>query len=116
MQLPLPKRSKMKENIIEIQARTFVFDLSSSARECGFKADEIWQVVLASAAEKTSAEKQFFPVLSTKVLPEMLAELLRKVQTKLSLKPVAGSELDVAAIKSQQFQYLLAFSPKRLRR
>lgn len=107
----------MSDQTIEFQAKIYVYDLKNCAREFGFKADEGWEVSMASGAEKKAIEKQYFPTLSAEVLPEMLAEMLGSVKFKLSQK-LAGLEngLDTVTIRKQQLQYLVAYSPNRLRR
>jgi hypothetical protein len=107
----------MSDQTIEFQAKIYVYDLNNCAREFGFKADESWEVSMATGAEKAAIEKQYFPTLSASVLPEMLAEMFGSVKFKLTQK-LAGMEnaLDTAAIRRQHLQYLVAYSPNRLRR
>lgn len=107
----------MSDQTIEFQAKIYVYDLKNCAREFGFKADEAWEISMASSEEKAAIEKQYFPTLSASVLPEMLAEMLGSVKFKLS-KKLAGLEkaLDTAAIRKQHLQYLVAYSPSRVRR
>jgi hypothetical protein len=107
----------MSDQTIEFQAKIYVYDLKNCAREFGFKADENWEVSMATSAEKAAIEKQYFPTLSASVLPEMLAEMFGSVKFKLTQK-LAGLEnaLDTAAIRRQHLQYLVAYSPNRLRR
>lgn len=104
----------MSDQTIEFQAKIYVYDLKNCAREFGFKADENWDVSMVTTQQKADIEKKYFPTLSAKVLPEMLAEMLGSVKFKLS----QGIEkvLDTAAIRQQHFQYLVAYSPNRLRR
>ena len=107
----------MSDQTIEFQAKIYVYDLKNCAREFGFKADENWEVSMATSAQKTAIEKQYFPTLSASVLPEMLAEMLHSVKFKLT-QQLAGLEiaLDTTAIRRNRLQYLVAFSPNRLRR
>ena len=107
----------MSDQTIEFQAKIYVYDLKNCAREFGFKADEKWEVSMASSVDKAAIEKQYFPTLSVSVLPEMLAEMFGSVNFKLTQK-LAGLEaaLDTAAIRKQHLQFLVAYSPNRLRR
>jgi len=103
----------MSDQTVEFQARIYVYDLNNCAREFGFKADEGWEVGIVNNQQKADIEKKYFPTLSAKVLPEMLAEMLGSVRFKLSKgmeKPV-----DTGTIRQQHFQYLVAYSPHRLR-
>jgi hypothetical protein len=107
----------MRDQTIEFQAKIYVYDLNNCAREFGFKADEHWEVSMATSAEKAAIEKQYFPTLAANVLPEMLVEMLGSVQFKLTQK-LAGLDktLDTTAIRKQHLQYLVAYNPDRLRR
>ena len=104
----------MSDQTIEFQAKIYIYDLNNCAREFGFKAEENWDVSMVTSQQKADIEKKYFPTLSAKILPEMLAEMLGSVKFKLS----QGIEkvLDTAAIRQQHLQYLVAFSPNRLRR
>ena len=104
----------MSDQTIEFQAKIYVYDLNNCAREFGFKADENWDVSMVTSQQKADIEKKYFPTLATKVLPEMLAEMLGSVKFKLN----QGIEkvLETTSIRQQQLQYLVAFSPNRLRR
>lgn len=104
----------MSDQTIEFQAKIYVYDLNNCAREFGFKADENWDVSMVTSQQKAAIEKKYFPTLSAKILPEMLAEMLGSVKFKLN----QGIEkvLDAGSIRQQQLQYLVAFSPNRLRR
>jgi hypothetical protein len=107
----------MNDQTVEFQARIYVYDLKNCAREFGFKADENWEVSIASSAEKAAIEQRYFPTQSASMLPEMLAEMLSSVKFKLS-QNLAGPEkaLDTDIIRKKHLQYLVAFSPNRLRR
>jgi hypothetical protein len=107
----------MSDQTIEFQAKIYVYDLHNCAREFGFKADENWEINMVTRQEKADLEKKYFPTLSAKILPEMLAEMLSSVKFKLS-QQLADFEkaIDTALVRRQQFQYLVAYSPNRLRR
>lgn len=107
----------MKEQTVEFQARIYVYDLTNCAREFGFRADERWEIGMASSKEKAAIQQRYFPTQSTDVLPEMLAEMMRSVKFKLN-QTLTGVEtaLDTEAIRKQHLQYLVAYSLNRLRR
>jgi len=107
----------MSDQTIEFQAKIYFYDLKNCAREFGFKADENWEVGMASSVEKAAIENQYSPTLSVNMLPEMLAEVLSSVRFKLAQKPSGVEKTwDATAIRRQNLQYLVAYSPKRLRR
>jgi hypothetical protein len=106
----------MNNQTPEYQAKEYLFDLTNAATENSFKADENWQVSLATAAEKAAIEKNYYPTISTKVMPEVLSEMFRIV--KATLKQVYNLEklLDVNSLEKSQVQYVVAYNPNRLRR
>lgn len=107
----------MSDQTIEFQAKIYVYDLNNCAREFGFKPDEGWVVRAVNSQEKKTIEKLYFPTLSAKALPDMLAELLASIKFKLSQHlGELEKNLDVNAIRQQALQYLVAYSPARLRR
>jgi len=107
----------MSDQTVEFQAKVYVYDLNNCAREFGFKADEKWEVSMATGKEKTAIEKEYFPTMAAKVLPEMLGEMLGTVKSKLS-QQLAEPEKDmnISSIRKQQLQYLVAYSLNRQRR
>jgi hypothetical protein len=107
----------MKNQTPEYQAKEYLFDLNNTATENGFKADESWNVKLATATEKAAIEKNYFPVISTKVVTEILPGLFRMVKAKLSqgLDNVE-SLLDAKSIAKNELYYVVAYNPNRLRR
>ncbi len=106
----------MKDQTVEFHANLYVYDLNNCAREFGFKADETWEVDMASGSDKADLEKKYFPILSAKVLPEMIVEMMSSVKFKLSQQLTGlGKNIDIKGILQQELQYLVAYSPNRLR-
>src|SRR5579863_9645901 len=107
----------MKNQSIEYKAKEYLFDLNNTALENGFKADERWKVSLATAEEKKAIEKSYYPTISAKVVPEILAEMFRIVKAALS-QGLDNLELtmDAESLAKNQLQYVVAYNPNRLRR
>jgi hypothetical protein len=106
----------MANQLVEFQAKIYVYDLDNCAREFGFKADEGWELSLATTEERTALEKKYYPIISTKVLPEILAELFGVVKSKLvQAASNIQNKLDVNRAAGHDLQYLVAFNPKRHR-
>ena len=101
----------------EYQAKEYIFDLNNAANENGFKADESWKVSLATAAEKAAIEKNYYPVIATKVVPEILPGLYRIVKATLrqGMDNLENS-MDVQSLVKSQLYYVVAYNPNRLRR
>jgi hypothetical protein len=106
----------MANQLVEFQAKMYVYDLNNCAREFGFKDDEGWELSLANPEERTALEKKYYPIVSTKVLPEILTELFGVVKSKLvQAASNIQNKLDVTRSPGHDMQYLVAFNPKRHR-
>lgn len=100
----------MANQTIDLQAKVYMYDLNNCAKENGFKADEVWELHMATDAEKKEIEKKYFPTIATKVLPEILSELFNSVKAML-IQTISDSD----NISKMDLQYLIAFNPKRPR-
>lgn len=104
------------KNNTAFEAKMFLYDLSNRAKEHWFKPDEGWQVSLATAEDKVGFEKKYYPTVSIQVESEMLAELFDLVAAQLKQAPqVIDAPADSRYTKVSNFQYLIAFNPKRMR-
>lgn len=105
----------MADKNTQHQALLYAYDLGNRANEHGFKADEGWELGMASVEKKASLEKQYHPVVSLKVIPENLAELFRLVKDRLSeIRPGYIGLSNPTPGLDQDLQYLVAYSPKRV--
>jgi hypothetical protein len=101
---------------IDQEAKLFLFDLSNSAKEHWFGPGESWQVSLVTEKEREVLERHYYPTLSTKALPEILAELLSAVKGKLNLaKTETENNFTLGKILRDHIEYLVAFNPERKR-
>jgi len=106
----------MDNQKVALQAKLYVFDLNNCASEFGFKDDEGWELNLVSNDEKVSLQKRYYPMVSTKVVPEVLAELFNEVKSQLvQAKSNIQNKLDTDRLTAHDLQYLVAFNPKRYR-
>lgn len=106
----------MNNQTVEYQATAYVYDLNNCAIEYGFKADEGWELSLATVFEKTALEKKYYPTVTIKALPETLLELVRIVKNKLiTAKYDMERKFDPSHHADVSLQYLIAFNPKRAR-
>jgi len=106
----------MANQIAEFQAKVYVYDLNNCAREFGFKEDEGWELSLATPDERKALEKKYYPIVITKVLPEVLVELFGLVRNKLvQATSNIQNKLDTNNQADSNMQYLVAFNPKRYR-
>lgn len=106
----------MSNQTVEFQAKVYIYDLNNCANEHGFKADEEWELSLATDIQKAELEKKYYPTISTKALPEVLAELFKLVKGKLTQ---VRSEFDNKRVENSaahsDLRYLIAYSPGRYR-
>ena len=106
----------MQIQTIERQARTYVYDLMNEAKEHGFKEEDKWTLILVTEKERMQIKTDYYPVIVNKVPPEMLLQLFHSVKSELhqSLSK-EESEMDYRSILNSEFQYIIAFNPKRFR-
>ncbi|WP_207532448.1 hypothetical protein [Desertivirga arenae] len=105
----------MISTTVEFEARMYLFDLSNCAQEYWFKADEGWDLCLATSAQKLELERKFHPTLSKNGLPEMLLQLHQLVKTKLHK---ANPHIEQSGHQEHMTtapEFLIAFNRNRLR-
>ncbi|MCC8426497.1 hypothetical protein [Mucilaginibacter sp. UR6-11] len=101
----------------EYLAKEYLFDLNNIAHEYGFKAGESWKIGLATAAEKAAIEKNYHPVISTKVSPEFLPQLYRIVKATFGQAlNSAESAMNAKSLIQSALYYVVAHNPGRPRR
>lgn len=105
----------MINETIELKAKIYVYDLNNCAVENGFKTDEGWEFSMATDAEKLVLEKRYFPTISAKVMPEFLSELFHLVKSKLAHAKYNKENAGAHNPTGSTLQYLVAYSPGRLR-
>ena len=100
----------------DYKAKVYVYDLDNTAKEFGFKQDENWELSVVSDVDKKAIEKKYYPTVSVKVFPEMLAELFNLVKSRLTqLKSGIANSSNPAQISAGDLQFLVAYNPKRPR-
>ncbi|MBB5394335.1 hypothetical protein [Mucilaginibacter sp. AK015] len=105
----------MSEQTIDIQTKLYLYDLANLAKEHGFKADDNWEFSMANNAERISIQKNYFPTNVTKILPEILLQVLNSVRTALKQSLAVNDAPDARSIIADELNYLVAFNPKRPR-
>jgi hypothetical protein len=105
-----------KEQSVEMQAKVFAFDLNNCAREFGFKPGEVWEINLATQAEKIAVQKDFYPTVVCKVLPDDSSALFGLVKTQIPFVTTAiERSKEDQNLPENALQYLIAFIPNRKR-
>ncbi|GAA4316495.1 hypothetical protein GCM10023149_13500 [Mucilaginibacter gynuensis] len=106
----------MDEQAIENQARIFLYDLMNSRHEHGFHADDTWNLSLVSITDRAQIEKDYYPAIAVKIIPEILLQVY--VEVKAKLKQALNKEevlLDVKTVLNSDLKYIVAYNPKRIR-
>ncbi|WP_421939085.1 hypothetical protein [Pedobacter sp.] len=105
----------MQNENIALQAKVFLFHLNNSNDENGIKRDEEWKLCQVTETSKAEIERNYYPTVSTKVDRKIMEEFSNTVMMNLKLQPKV--KVTGLAIDSQQgADYLIAFSPSRIRR
>jgi len=106
----------MQEQTIESQTQLYLFDLMNTAKEHGFKADDNWQLSLATDAERSKIQKNYHPTVAAKMFPEILLPVFQSIKSKLHQTLNSEEQLmDVKSIKNDNLKFLVAFIPTRQR-
>lgn len=101
----------------EFEAKMYMYDLNNCARENGFKAEEKWEVSLATDDEKIAIENKYTPTIAVKYAPAILSEMFGLVKEQLhQSKTEAEMELNNDKTRVNNLKYLVAFNVKRIRR
>jgi hypothetical protein len=117
MNFIIKKEFMITKKTVAQEASLYVFDLNNCAREFGFKADEGWELNVASAEQKRDIEKRYYPTMSAKGLPEILSPLFNLVAEKLiQVKSGIVNSLNEQSLAGRDLQYIVAYNPKRLLR
>ena len=106
----------MKEQSIENQTRMYLYDLMNTAKEHGFKADDNWELSMATDVERAKIQKDYYPTIATKVIPEFLLQVFNL--TKIRLNQALNSKdegLTPRNVVAAELNYIVAFNPKRPR-
>ena len=74
------------------------------------------ELSMATSAEKSAIEKNYYPTGIAKVLPEILNELLMLVKLELAASKLNFISIPAICDVAHKPEYLVAFNPGRLRR
>ena len=106
----------MSEQTIEIQTKMYLYDLTNLAKEHGFKADDNWEFSMVTNDERIRIQKNYYPTAATKIVPEILLQVLNAVKSNLKQSFTKDDQsIDKRSIIADDLNYLVAFNPKRPR-
>jgi hypothetical protein len=107
----------MKNPTIEKESMMYLFDLTNTALENGFKADENWELLLGTEAQNIKIKKDYYPAISAKLFAEIALPVYNKIKLELH-QPLSATEqsIDLKAVLKDKLNYLIAYNAKRERR
>jgi hypothetical protein len=106
----------MKEQSIENQTKMYLYDLMNTAKEHGFKGEDSWQLSMVTDTERIKIQKDYYPTIATKVIPEFLLQVFNLTKQRLNqsfTKPDEGA--NNRSVVNSELSYIVAFNPKRPR-
>ncbi|MEO6632203.1 MAG: hypothetical protein ABIN13_10790 [Mucilaginibacter sp.] len=106
----------MENPNIEKETRMYLFDLTNTALENGFKADDNWELVLGTEAQKIKIQKDYYPAIAAKIFAEIALPVYYTIKSRLH-QPLNAIEqsLDVKTVLKDNLNYVIAYNPKRQR-
>ena len=106
----------LKEQSIENQTKMYLYDLMNTAKEHGFKAEDNWELSMVTDAERQKIQKDYYPTIATKVIPEFLLQVfnLTKATLNQSLNKT-DADPNKRSVVNNELNYIVAFNPKRPR-
>ena len=105
----------MQNENIALQAKVFLYHLNNSNDENGMKAHEGWKLKQVSETTKMEIERDYYPTVFAKVDPKNMQDFSERVIGNLGVQPklrIADHRVD----ELKGANYLIAFSPDRMRR
>ena len=106
----------MDNDKIALQAKIYLYHLNNSTKENGIKPTENWQVSQVTDAERIEIERNFYPTVSTQVVPKTMQEFSDHVLFLLSSSytniPVKERLIEF----NKDATYMIAYSADRPRR
>ncbi len=106
----------MKEQSIENQTKMYLYDLMNTAKEHGFKGEDSWQLSMATDTERIKIQKDYYPTIATKVIPEFLLQVYNLTRQRLNQSFTKTDEgANNRSVVNSELSYIVAFNPKRPR-
>jgi len=106
----------MENQTIENQARLYLYDPMNEAKEHGFKTYDQWYLRIATEADKKRLQREYYPAIACKVLPEFILDVFQTIKMRLQQSlSKEEQQMDIAVILSSELNYIVAINPQRLR-
>lgn len=105
-----------QQNFLASQVNLFLFDLKNEACELGFKADESWNLEIATEDEIISLKKQHHPVISIQLQAQALLRAYLQVKNKLQ-QSLSKNDMALTAdeLARDQKRILAAYPARSMR-
>jgi hypothetical protein len=106
----------MNEKTIEDQTRLYLYDLMNTAKEHGFKTDDVWEFSVVTDSERLKLQKDYYPTIATKLFPEIMVQVFHAIKERLNQSfNKDEQQLDKRSVLVGELNYLVAYNPKRPR-
>jgi hypothetical protein len=106
----------MKEQSIENQTKMYLYDLMNTAKEFGFKGDDSWELTMVTDLERKKIQKDYYPTIATKVIPEFLLQVFNLTKSRLNQSSGRAEETPGnRSVINADLSFIVAFNPKRPR-
>jgi hypothetical protein len=106
----------MKEQSVENQTRMYMYDLMNTAKEFGFKGEDSWQLSMVTDAERQKIQKDYYPTIAAKIIPEFLLQVFNLTKQRLNQSfTKTNEEAANRNVAVSELNYIVAFNPKRPR-
>lgn len=106
----------MKDQAIEQETRMYIYDLMNTAQEHGFKETDSWEISMVNESGKSKLQKDYYPAVAVKIVPEMLLQVLNSTRARLKQSFAKDApQPDMKDIQADGINYLVAFNLKRPR-
>ncbi|WP_462264517.1 hypothetical protein [Mucilaginibacter sp.] len=106
----------MKDYTTDQQSRIYLYDLVNTAQEHGFKADDHWEISLVADQQKAEIQRQYYPAIVTRMLPETILDVFYSIKLKLNQHlSKMEEEMDIRSVIKADLRFLVAYNLKRPR-
>jgi hypothetical protein len=106
----------MKQQSVENETRMYMYDLMNTAKEFGFKGEDNWQLSMVTDAERQKIQKDYYPTIAAKIIPEFLLQVFNLTKQRLNLSfNKMNEEAADRNVAVSELNYIVAFNPKRPR-
>lgn len=106
----------MKKEDVALQAKVYLYHLNNANKENGIKKGEGWKFSQVTDAGRLAIEHDYYPTVSHKVEHKVLQDFADNVMLYLKTNHPDIQVPDLSIPIEKDSEYLIAYSPARIRR